>query len=60
MLHGIQQNLEAIRQDSEGIFNHPPCAGLYLNILSSLSRPLWLYDFIMVSRRAKASSPKKK
>ena len=25
MLHG---SLEAIRQDSEGIFSHPPCAGL--------------------------------
>ena len=28
MLHSSQQNLEAIRQDSEGIFNYPPCAGL--------------------------------
>ena len=26
MLHGSQQNLEAVRQDSEGIFNHPPGA----------------------------------
>ena len=28
MLHGSQQDLEAVRQDSEDIFNHPPCAGL--------------------------------
>ena len=28
MLLGSQQNLEAIRQGSEGLFNHPPGAGL--------------------------------
>ena len=28
MLHGCQQNLETVRQDSEGIFNYPPGAGL--------------------------------
>ena len=28
MLHGSQQNLEAVNQDSDlGIFNHPPGAG---------------------------------
>ena len=27
MLHCSQQNLEAVRQDSEDIFNHPPGAG---------------------------------
>ena len=28
MLQGSQQNLKAVRQDSEGILNHPPGAGL--------------------------------
>ena len=28
MLHGSQHNPEAVRQDSEGIFNHPPGTGL--------------------------------
>ena len=27
VLHGSQQSLEAVRQDAEGIFNHPPGAG---------------------------------
>jgi hypothetical protein len=27
MLHGRQQNLEAVRQDTEGIFNHSSGAG---------------------------------
>ena len=27
MLHGSQQNLEAVRHDAKGIFNHPPGAG---------------------------------
>ena len=41
-------------------FSTTPWRGLVINILSSLSRPLWQCRPIMVSRRAKASSPMKK
>ena len=61
MLHGSPQNLGVVRQDAESISNHPLGAGKHVvNIFSSLSRPRRLYGFIMVSRRAKASSPMKK
>ena len=42
MLHGSQQNLEAVRQDAEGIFYHPPGAG----------KPVVEYPFFIVQTPA--------
>ena len=50
IIHGSPHNLEAVRQDAEGIFNHPPGAGKpvikYHLFIAQTPEAVWLHHCI--------------